>query len=74
MALAPPTCAAIRPVCSSMMLCIVQFWRPPRGREEPAQHLHAVLGVQHLGMELDAVEPPARGLHRRYRRRRRARG
>ena len=46
----------------------------PRGREEPAQHLHAVLGVQHLGMELHAVEPPARGLHRRYRRRRGARG
>jgi len=29
MALAPPTWAAIRPICSSMMLCIVQFWRQP---------------------------------------------
>src|SRR5437870_6707665 len=33
----------------------------PRGREEPAQDLHAVLRVQHLGMELHAVQRPARG-------------
>jgi hypothetical protein len=29
----------------------------PRRPEEPPQHLHAMFGVQYLGMELDTVKP-----------------
>ena len=36
--------------------------------QEPLEHLPPVLGVQHLGVELHAVERPARVLERRHRR------
>ena len=47
-----------------MTLRMVQVGPAARGGQEPPQQLHAVLGVQHLGVELHAVQLPGRVLGR----------
>jgi hypothetical protein len=63
---------ADRATASSTMLTIVQVGPAAGGLEQEAlQHLLAVLAVQHLGVELHAVQPAAGVLERRHRRLRR---
>ena len=54
-----------RSICSSTMLSMVHVWRAAGDVvEEVLEHLLAVLGVQHLGVPLDAGEPAVDVLER----------
>ena len=63
-----PAVADLRPRSARSAPRSRRAWssRPAAGRgQEPAQHDHAVLGVQDLGMELHAVQLPVRRPRRR---------
>ena len=73
MACLSPTCSRIRATCSSTTLTIVQVCRQPAmSTRNRSRTLLAVLGVQHLGVPLDAGVPARDRLERRDRGRRRS--